>query len=132
MVKQVLGQKSRSGSSARTLKDTAEEAAIAGVSVLQGYVKSLLANNDEQCIKRYLCQAGREAVFMRDSRELSNVIAMVGGYASSYLLDSANSGKFKDLYMASSKGRALKEDCAQLYECKVDWGSVQFRLIGRY
>jgi len=114
LLKNTFGQKSRSGT-ARTIRDSAEDAANAGVSMLQGYVKSVLAN-DDRCVQRYLCQASKEAT--RDSRDLGYIIASVGGYASSYLLDSAKSADFKSLYEASMKGRAMSEDCAKLYsEC---------------
>jgi len=114
LLKNTFGQKSRNGS-ARTIRDSAEDAASAGVSMLQGYVKSVLAN-DGQCAKRYLCQASREAT--RDGRDLGYVIASVGGYATSYLLDSTRQQNFNQFHEASLKGRSMKEDCAKLYsEC---------------
>jgi hypothetical protein len=114
LLKNTFGQKSRSGT-ARTIRDSAEDAASAGVSMLQGYVKSVLAN-DGHCAKRYLCQASREAI--RDGRDLGYVIATVGGYATSYLLDSSRSNGFNTYYDASLKGRSAKDDCAKLYaEC---------------
>lgn len=114
LLKNTFGQKSRNGS-ARTIRDSAEDAASAGVSMLQGYVKSVLAN-DGHCAKRYLCQASREAT--RDGRDLGYVIASVGGYATSYLLDSTRQQNFNQFHEASLKGRSMKEDCAKLYsEC---------------
>ena len=87
--------------------------------MLQGYVKSVLSN-DESCVKRYLCQASKEAT--RDGRDLGYVIASVGGYAASYLLDSSNAShnkdpKFHQFNQASMKGRAASEDCFKTYEC---------------
>lgn len=113
MLKNTFGQKSRSGT-ARTIRDSAEDAANAGISMLQGYVKSVLSN-DERCVQRYLCQASREAT--RDSRDLGYIIASVGGYATSYLLDSNKSSNigFKNLYDASMKGRSMNEDCAKIF-----------------
>lgn len=114
VLKSSFGSKSRSGT-ARTIRDSAEDAANAGVSMLQGYVKSVLAN-DEHCIQRYLCQASKEAT--RDGRDLGYVIASVGGYASSYLLDKSKTANFKSVWDASMKGRSMGEDCAKLYpEC---------------
>uniref|UniRef100_A0A6G1SAU0 Uncharacterized protein n=1 Tax=Aceria tosichella TaxID=561515 RepID=A0A6G1SAU0_9ACAR len=114
LLKNTFGQKSRSGT-ARTIRDSAEDAASAGVSMLQGYVKSVLAT-DGHCAKRYLCQASREAI--RDGRDLGYVIATVGGYATSYLLDSSRSNGFNTFYDASLKGRSANNDCAKLYsEC---------------
>lgn len=111
LLKNTFGQKSRSGT-ARTIRDSAEDAASAGVSMLQGYVKSVLAS-DGHCAKRYLCQASREAI--RDGRDLGYVIATVGGYATSYLLDSSRSQGFNTFYDASLKGRSAKDDCQKLY-----------------
>lgn len=113
LLKNTFGQKSRSGT-ARTIRDSAEDAANAGISMLQGYVKSVLTN-DDRCVQKYLCQASKEAT--RDSRDLGYIIASVGGYATSYLLDSNKSSNigFKNLYEASMKGRAMGEDCTKLY-----------------
>lgn len=116
LLKNTFGQKSRSGT-ARTIRDSAEDAASAGVSMLQGYVKSVLAP-DGQCAKRYLCQASREAI--RDGRDLGYVIATVGSYATSYLLDSSRTNNFNAFYEASLKGRSAKDECAKLYaDCPI-------------
>ena len=112
LLKITFGQKSRSGGTARTIRDSAEDAASAGVSMIQGYLKSVLTQ-DGQCAKRYLCQASREAV--RDSRDLGYVIATVGSYTSSYMLDSSKSDAFNTFYDASLKGRSAKEDCYKIY-----------------
>lgn len=116
MLKNTFGQQRYRTGTARTIRDSAEDAANAGVSILQGYVRSMLVD-DEKCVQRYLCQASREAT--RDGRDLGYVIASVGGYASSYLLNNAKSSdNFKKLYDATAKGRLSGEDCAKLYsEC---------------
>lgn len=110
LLKSTFGQKARVGT-ARTIRDSAEDAANAGVSMIQGYVRSVLAG-DESCMQRHLCEAS--SVATRDGRELGYLIASVGGYASSYLLDSAKSANFKRLYDASMKGRA-NIDCTKQY-----------------
>lgn len=121
-MKASFGQKSRSGSG-RTMRDSVEEAANAGVTMLQGYVKSVITD-DEKCRQRFLCEASRDAA--RESKELGYIIASVGGYATSYLLDSSrpeDPGHFKKLYEASVKGRMRSdESCEQLYPgtCKLD------------
>lgn len=86
--------------------------------MLQGYVRSMLAQ-DDRCVQRYLCQASKEAT--RDSRDLGYVIASVGGYASSYLLDNSKSANFKSLYDAALKGRSANEDCAKHYPDCPEW-----------
>lgn len=114
LLKSTFGQRARSSTSARTIRDSAEDAASAGVSLLQGYVRSVLVE-DKGCTKRYLCEASREAI--RDGRDLGYVMATVGGYATSYLLDSTRSSNFHEYYDASSKGRSNNVDCKK-YECE--------------
>lgn len=111
ILKNTFGHKSRSGT-ARTLRDSAEDAANAGVSMLQGYVKAVMAN-DAKCVQRHLCQASHEAT--RDGRDIGYFIASAAGYASSYLLDGSKPGNFKSLHEASMRGRSMQEDCAVLY-----------------
>lgn len=74
--------------------------------------------DDEKCVQRYLCQASKEAV-KDGGRDLGYVIASVGGYASSYMLQNSKSiTDPRKLYDASAKGRLQGEDCAKLYsEC---------------
>lgn len=119
-MKNTFGQKSRSGT-ARTIRDSAEEAANAGITILQGYVKSITSDN-KHCVLRNLCQASKEAT--RESRDLGYIIASVGGYASSYLLDGQtgrDGPNFKTMYDAALRGRNVQEDCAKQYpECNED------------
>lgn len=89
-----------------------EDVASAGVSMLQGYVKSLRAGNEE-CTQRYICEASKEAA--RDGRHIGAVIAQVGGYASSYLLE--NSVSSNKITQATHRGKN-NEDCAKFYQCQ--------------
>lgn len=106
----------RSSTVARGIRDYSEDIANAGVSMLQGYVKSVLAT-DATCAKRYLCEASQAA--HREARELGHVIASVGGYATSYLLDNSRSSNFNGYYEASAKGRQMKEEdgCRKVFTC---------------
>lgn len=90
------------------------EIALAGVSMLQGYVKAVLAN-DSACVKRALCEASHEAV-TKSNREFGYVVSLVGGYASSYFLDSFRTSEWKNLYEASRIGRAADTNCKALYK----------------
>lgn len=104
---------------ARTIKDSVEDVAAASVSVLQGYVKSLMAVDDQQCIKRYLCQASKDA--MRNGRDMGFVVSTIGGYASSYLLDGSRSENYKNYQEATQRGRTTSEDCAKIYsDCSAE------------
>lgn len=114
LLKNSFGPKSRGAHYGRTIRDTAEDVASAGVTILQGYVKSLLTD-DERCTKRYLCQASKDAA--REGRELGYLVATVGGYASSYLLDEGNNRMaFKNYHEASQKGRG-GGDCEKEFIC---------------
>ena len=89
-----------------------EDVASAGVSMLQGYVKSLRAG-DEICTQKYICEASRDAT--RDGRHVGGLVAQVGSYASSYLLE--NSIPSTKITQATHRGKN-NEDCAKLYPCQ--------------
>lgn len=81
MLKTSFGQRARSTSSGRGIRDAFDDAALAGVSMMKGYVKSYMANNDKNassvCVQRYMCEAARDAV--RDGREMGFLVAQFGG-----------------------------------------------------
>jgi hypothetical protein len=111
MLRTSFGQRARSSAS-RGIRDTVDDAATAGVTMLRGYVKSVLSQ-DDQCSQKYLCEASKDAI--RDGRELGYLIAQFGGYASSYLLENQKSVPFSNNYDASRRGRS-GEDCTKLYQ----------------
>ncbi|OTF78862.1 hypothetical protein BLA29_010457 [Euroglyphus maynei] len=76
VLKSSFGQRARSTSTTSRLRDTMDNAAQAGISMVQGYVKSVLAT-DKQCMKRSICEGASNAA--RESRELGNLIAQLGG-----------------------------------------------------
>lgn len=75
MLRASFGQRARSSSS-RSLRDQFDDATVAGITMLRGYVKSVLSPN-EHCTQRHLCKAAREAV--GDGRELGYLVAQFGG-----------------------------------------------------
>ena len=75
MVRTSFGQKARSGS-ARGIRDHFDDATVAGVTMLRGYVKSVLSR-DAQCVQKHICEASKDAV--RDGRELGYLVAQFGG-----------------------------------------------------
>jgi len=83
MLKSSFGQRARSSTS-RGIRDSLDDAAVAGISMLKGYVKSVLSPG-EQCSQKHICEAASRA--SREGRELGYLIAQFGGYASSYLLE---------------------------------------------
>lgn len=61
----------------RGLKDSLDDAAVASISMLKGFVQSFLSN-DQQCMQRHICDAASQA--SRESRELGSLISQVGRY----------------------------------------------------
>lgn len=76
MVRSSFGQRARSAGNSRGIRDAFDDASLAGVSMLRGYVKSVLAK-DSPCTQKYLCEASKDAV--RDGRELGYLVAQFGG-----------------------------------------------------
>lgn len=75
MLKTSFGQRARTTAS-RGIRESLDDAAIAGITMLKGYVKSVLSP-DEQCTKKYMCEAAQRA--SREGRDLGYLIAQFGG-----------------------------------------------------
>ena len=76
MLRTSFGQRARSSNAGRGIRDAFDDASLAGVSMLRGYVKSVLAK-DGPCTQKHLCEASRDAV--RDGRDLGYMVAQFGG-----------------------------------------------------
>ena len=74
MIKNSVNQKGRSAS--RGFIDAVNDATVAGVNILQGYVKSVLTN-DDHCSQKYLCESSKHA--LQDGGELGFVVSQLGG-----------------------------------------------------
>lgn len=110
MIRNSFSQRARSSTS-RGLREAVDDATVAGVTMLRGYVKSVLAG-DDQCAQRHLCESSKDAI--REGRELGYIVSQVGGYASSYLLQQQKSIPSTSTYDAVRRGRS-GEDCAKIY-----------------
>lgn len=106
----------RSSGGSRGLKDTADDAAVAGISMLKGFVRSALTA-ESTCMQRHICDAAAAA--SRESRELGYLIAQVGGYASSYVLDGQKGATPNASYEAARIGRS-GADCKAVYSSCVE------------
>lgn len=111
MLKTTLGQRSRSAQ-ARSVRDTLDDAALAGASMLKGYVKSVLTR-DARCAQKYICEASKDAV--KEGKEIGYIVAQFGGYAASYMLENQKLIPFQMNYNASRKGRS-GEDCLSIFQ----------------
>ncbi|GFY71020.1 uncharacterized protein TNIN_408601 [Trichonephila inaurata madagascariensis] len=111
MLKSTLGQRARSATS-RGSRAVLGDAASASASLLKGYIRAFMTNNNS-CVQKYLCEASKEAV--SDGREVGYLIAQIGGYAASYALENQKSAVFQENYAASRRGRS-GEDCKAVYQ----------------
>ncbi|XP_064488514.1 uncharacterized protein LOC135400612 [Ornithodoros turicata] len=112
MLKTSFGQRARSSSMARGFRGALDDVAIAGASMLKGFVKSVMTK-DDNCMQRYLCEASKEAA--KDGHEIGYLVAQFGGYAASYALQAQKASAFNQTYNATRSGRS-GEDCFSLYQ----------------
>ncbi|KAJ6218056.1 hypothetical protein RDWZM_009213 [Blomia tropicalis] len=113
LLKSSFGQRARSSSTTSRLRDSFDNAAQAGLSMVQGYVKSVLTN-DPQCVQRNICEGAKNAA--GESRELGGLIAQLGGYATSYLLENQRHVDFSKSFEAARIGRSGAK-CHEIYRC---------------
>ncbi|ERL88594.1 hypothetical protein D910_05979 [Dendroctonus ponderosae] len=101
---------------ARTIgkKDSISDAAVAGIAMAKGYVRSL-GTDESACMAKYICQANSEC-----SRDIgqSSLFCNIGSYAASFVLDkSASKSTFDVIYEAGRRGRS-GDNCEMGYlEC---------------
>uniref|UniRef100_A0AAR5Q2J2 Uncharacterized protein n=1 Tax=Dendroctonus ponderosae TaxID=77166 RepID=A0AAR5Q2J2_DENPD len=101
---------------ARTIgkKDSISDAAVAGIAMAKGYVRSL-GTDESACMAKYICQANSEC-----SRDIgqSSLFCNIGSYAASFVLDkSASKSSFDVIYEAGRRGRS-GDNCEMGYlEC---------------
>ncbi|XP_039293201.1 uncharacterized protein LOC111061473 [Nilaparvata lugens] len=90
-------------------KDSVSEAAVAGLTLLKGYVRTM-KTADDNCMQRYMCEANREC----SSQNGSAIYCQLGTYATSFILQRSSSSPFDAFYEAGRRGRS-GDDCQQLY-----------------
>lgn len=110
MLKTTFGNRARS-STARGFRGALDDAALAGTTMLKGFVKSVMTK-DDNCMQRYLCEASRDAV--KEAHEVGYLVAQFGGYAASYALQAQKASPLQRSYNATRSGRS-GEDCFSLY-----------------
>ncbi|XP_044255415.1 uncharacterized protein LOC123005642 isoform X3 [Tribolium madens] len=95
-------------------KDSISDAAVAGIAMMKGYVRSL-STADSKCMQKYMCVANSEC--STDVGQ-SSLFCHLGSYAASFILDrSTSSTTFDLLYEAGRRGRS-GDNCRQAYlEC---------------
>ncbi|KPM07116.1 hypothetical protein QR98_0056010 [Sarcoptes scabiei] len=114
VLKSSFGQRARSSSSTSKLRDSMDNAVQAGISMVQGYVKSVLSS-DHNCIRRSICEGASNAV--RESKELGGLITQIGGYATSYMLENQRSMPFGLSFEAVRIG-SNGADCRKAFKCQ--------------
>ncbi|XP_052130855.1 uncharacterized protein LOC113203825 isoform X5 [Frankliniella occidentalis] len=92
-------------------KDSVSDAAVAGISVLKGYVRTY-KTSDDNCMQKFLCEANRECA--ADQQGSSAIYCQLGSYAASFFLQRSTATPFDMYYEAGRRGRS-QADCQQLY-----------------
>ncbi|GLH11716.1 Uncharacterized protein GBIM_16491 [Gryllus bimaculatus] len=91
-------------------RDSVAEAAVAGLTMIKGYVRTL-RTSDDSCAQRLLCDASRECA----SDTQGAVFCQMGAYATSFLLERTGGGApFSQYYDASRRGRS-GDDCRSAF-----------------
>ncbi|XP_021928995.1 uncharacterized protein LOC110834300 isoform X1 [Zootermopsis nevadensis] len=88
-------------------KDSVSEAAVAGLSLLKGYVRTL-KTTDDNCMLKYVCEANRECSVDTHGA----IYCQLGTYAASFVLERSSASPFDAFYEAGRRGRS-GEDCRQ-------------------
>ncbi|KAF5286058.1 hypothetical protein FQA39_LY16462 [Lamprigera yunnana] len=94
-------------------KDSISDAAVAGISLMKGYVRSL-ATSEEPCVQKYMCDANREC-----SQDVGkhSIFCPLGTYAFSFVMERTSGSSFDVLYEAGRRGRS-GDNCHQAFlEC---------------
>ncbi|XP_050542914.1 uncharacterized protein LOC126906377 isoform X1 [Daktulosphaira vitifoliae] len=92
-------------------KDSMSDAAVASISFLKGYVKTM-ATSDDVCAQKFVCEATKECA--GEAGSSSAIYCQLGTYATSYILQKTSNAPFEVYYDAGRRGRS-GEDCRQLY-----------------
>lgn len=92
-------------------KDTVSEAAVASLTLLKGYVRTM-KTTDDSCMQKYICEANSECA--SDMNGSSAIYCQLGTYATSFLLQRTSLSPFDAFYEAGRRGRS-GDDCRQLY-----------------
>lgn len=117
LVKSSFGQRARSTSSGSRLRESVDGAAQAGISMLQSYVRSIMST-EPHCIQRNICEGVKSAV--QESPHLGGLIVQLGGYATSYMLNSQRDIPIAASIEAVRLGRS-GADCSKAFKlCKAD------------
>ncbi|XP_046981914.1 uncharacterized protein LOC124551070 isoform X2 [Schistocerca americana] len=90
-------------------RDSISEAAVAGLSLLKGYVRTL-KTSDSSCMQRMVCEANREC----SADTQGAIYCQLGTYATSFMLERSSDTPFDAFYDAGRRGRS-GEDCRALF-----------------
>ncbi|XP_054257171.1 uncharacterized protein LOC128988186 isoform X2 [Macrosteles quadrilineatus] len=92
-------------------KDSVSEAAVASLSLLKGYVRTM-KTTDDNCHEKYICEANNECANSMNGS--STIYCQLSTYAASFLLQRTGEAPFDKFYEAGRRGRS-GDDCRQLY-----------------
>lgn len=92
-------------------KDSISEAAIAGLTMFKGYMRTM-RTSDDICMQKFVCEANKEC--SDDLNKSNAVFCQLGTYATSLILHKSSSSPFEAFLEAGRRGRS-KDDCRQIY-----------------
>ncbi|XP_046664619.1 uncharacterized protein LOC124357155 isoform X2 [Homalodisca vitripennis] len=92
-------------------KDSVSEAAVASITILKGYMRTM-KTTDDNCHQKYICEANNECSSSMNGS--STIYCQLGTYAASFLLQRTSDSPFDSFYEAGRRGRS-GDDCRQLY-----------------
>ncbi|XP_052132319.1 uncharacterized protein LOC127751979, partial [Frankliniella occidentalis] len=107
-------------------KDSVSDAAVAGISVLKGYVRTY-KTSDDNCMQKFLCEANRECA--ADQQGSSAIYCQLGSYAASFFLQRSTATPFDMYYEAGRRGRSQgyvrtyktsDDNCMQKFLCEAN------------
>ncbi|XP_049768681.1 uncharacterized protein LOC126106443 isoform X2 [Schistocerca cancellata] len=90
-------------------RDSISEAAVAGLALLKGYVRTL-KTSDSSCMQRMVCEANQEC----SADTQGAIYCQLGTYATSFMLERSSDTPFDAFYDAGRRGRS-GEDCRALF-----------------
>ncbi|KZC06955.1 hypothetical protein WN55_08192 [Dufourea novaeangliae] len=102
-------------------RDTVSEAAVASITMLKGYMRSLKTfsnvgraeeEGQQGCAERALCEASAECA--ADAQGTTSIFCQLGSYTTSYILQMQSGIGFETLYEAGRRGRT-GQDCRTLF-----------------
>lgn len=95
-------------------RDSIADAAMAGITFVKGYVRTMKAQNDS-CVRKIMCEASKECA----EDQPNGIFCQLGTYATSTILQKTWTLPYESLQEAGRRGRSARsaDECKQVYVC---------------